>query len=250
MRVVCFANNVVGLEAVRHLNLANVEIVALVVHEPNKQKLANEIVATAGVSAENVLTGNQLRDPATLEQIVALQPDCGVSAFFGHILKRELIDIFPRGIVNLHTSLLPLNRGSFPNVWTIVDQTPAGVTLHLVDEGVDTGPILAQSNVEVCLDDTGLSLNSRLETAMIELFKTNWKKFAKGELVFVPQNNDSATLHRGSDTQAIDHIDLNATYRAGDLINILRARTYPPHRGAYFEVDGHKYFMQLDIEKE
>ena len=250
MKVVCFANNTVGLEAVRHLRTEGAEIVALVVHEPDKGKLTDEIIAASGTLSENVLTGSQLGDPATLQQIAALKPDCGVSAFFGHILRKPLIDLFPRGIVNLHTSLLPLHRGSYPNVWTIVDDTPAGVTMHLVDEGVDTGPVLSQANVETRPDDTGLTLNTRLEAAIVELFKANWEKFASGELQPVAQNDADATLHRASDTSKIDSIDLNATYRAGDLINVLRARTYPPHRGAYFEADGQKYFLKLDIEKE
>jgi methionyl-tRNA formyltransferase len=250
MKVVCFANNTVGLEAVRHLRASGVEIVALVVHESDKGKLTDEIIAASQTRSENVLIGSQLRDSATLKQIAALKPVCGVSAFFGYILRQPMIDLFPRGIVNLHTSMLPLNRGSYPNVWTIVDDTPAGVTMHLVDKGVDTGPVLAQAKIDVCPDDTGLTLNARLETAMVRLFRDNWKKFARGELQPVPQNDADATLRRASDTSKIDCIDLDATYRAGDLINILRARTYPPHRGAYFEVDGQKYFLQLEIEKE
>ena len=135
-------------------------------------------------------------------------------------------------------------------MWTIVEQSQAGVTMHLVDEGVDTGPILAQAKVEVCPSDTGLSLNSRLESAVIDLFKANWTGFANGELTPRPQDDSKTTLHRVKDASSIDCIDLNADYRARDLINILRARTSPPHRGAWFEIDGQKYFMQLTIEKE
>ena len=71
-----------------------------------------------------------------------------------------------------------------------------------------------------------------------------------GDLQPKPQADAEATLHYARDTQQIDCIELDATCRAGDLIDILRARTYPPHRGAYFEVDGQKYFMKLEIEKE
>ena len=250
MKIICFANNTVGLEAVRHLRIAGADIVALVIHEPSKQKHSDEIIAAADLPPENIIIANTLSSSDTLKQIAALKPDCGVSAFFGYILQKPLIDIFPRGIVNLHTSLLPLNRGSYPNVWTIVDKTSAGVTMHLVDEGVDTGPILAQAEIQRCAADTGLSLNQRLEAAVIELFQSNWDKFVSGELKPQPQNDSKASTHRAGDTASIDRIDLDANVRAGDLIDILRARTYPPHRGAYFEVDGQKYFMELKIEKE
>ena len=250
MKVVCFANNVVGLEAVRHLRACGAEIVALVVHQPEQQKLAKEIIEAAGVADKNLILAGSLNEPATIKQITALKPNCGVSAFFGSILRKSVIDLFPRGIVNLHTSLLPLNRGSWPNVWAIVDGTEAGVTMHLVDEGVDTGPILAQEKVAVLPTDNGASLNERLELAMVKLFQDNWEKFVTGQLQPQPQDDSLATLHRTKDASQIDQIDLDADYRATDLINILRARTFPGHRGAWFEIDGQKYFLELKIEKE
>ena len=250
MKIVCFANNTVGLESVRHLRKAGADIVALVVHEPSKQKHTDEIIATADLPSENILTADALGTDGAIEQLAALKPDVGVSAFFGYILQKPILDLFPRGIVNLHTSLLPLHRGAYPNVWTIVDQTAAGVSMHLVDKGIDTGPILAQAEISLCPSDTGQSLNQRLEKAAIELLKNNWDKFVRGELKANEQDDSLASVHRSRDTAKIDCIDLDANIRAGDLINILRARTYPPHRGAYFEIDGQRYFMELKIEKE
>lgn len=212
--------------------------------------MTSEIVSESGLPAELIFNGNQLGNPTVIQQLSELEPDCGVSAFFGYIIRRPIIDLFPHGIVNLHTSLLPQNRGSYPNVWTIVDRTPAGVTMHLVDEGVDTGPILAQASVKVSPNDTGKSLNAKLESAMIKLFRDNWQSFAQGNLEPVVQDENIATCHKAMDTNSIDEIDLSQNYVAGDLINILRARTFPPHRGAWFEVDGQKYFLKLEIEKE
>lgn len=250
MRVICFANNLVGLEAVKHLRDAGAEIVALVVHETQKQKLGPEILAAAEVDEQNIIFANRLNEAETIDQIAKLNPDCGVSAFFAEIIRQPIIDLFPKGIVNLHTSFLPLNRGSWPNVWAIVDETEAGVTMHLVDKGIDTGPILAQESVEVCPTDNGSTLNRRLELALVELFRNNWTKFAAGELQPKTQDDSIATTHRIKDSARIDRIDLDANYRAGDLINIIRARTFPPHRGAWFEVDGERYFLELKIEKE
>ncbi len=250
MNVVCFANNLVGLEAIRHLRESNADIVALVVHDPDKQKLGSEIIDASGVLEQNVIFASRLNEASTIEQIASLKPDCGVSAFFGEIIRQPIIDLFPNGIVNLHTSLLPLNRGSWPNVWSIVDQTEAGVTMHLVDKGVDTGPVLAQRKVDVSPTDNGCTLNQRLESALIELFESNWKEFVEGKLQPQPQDNSKATTHRVKDAATIDCIDLDTTYRAGDLINIIRARTFPPHRGAYFEIDGQKYFLELKIETD
>ena len=250
MKVVCFANNFVGLKTVQHLRQSSAEIVALVTHAPADAKLSEEIIEASAVAPENRIVASRLNDPATIEQINALNPDCGVSAFFGHILRKPLLRLFPRGIVNLHSSLLPLNRGSWPNVWTIVDETAGGVTMHLIDEGVDSGEILAQQVVDVLPTDTGLTLNERLEVAAVELFRDNWVAFVEGKLQTRSQDDSLATLHRMQDAAAIDRIDLDASYRAKDLINVLRARTFPPHRGAWFEIDGQRYFLELKIEKE
>ena len=119
MNVVCFANNLVGLEAIRHLRESNADIVALVVHDPDKQKLGSEIIDASGVLEQNVIFASRLNEASTIEQIASLKPDCGVSAFFGEIIRQPIIDLFPNGIVNLHTSLLPLNRGSWRSYWDL-----------------------------------------------------------------------------------------------------------------------------------
>ena len=249
MKVICFANNAVGLEVVRHLRKSSAQLIALVVHDPGHQTFTDQIIAEAEISSDQIFTGSQLQSKAVIDQLSALSPECGVSAFFGHIIRKPLIEIFPKGIVNLHTSLLPLNRGSWPNVWTIVDGTPAGVTMHLVDEGVDTGPILAQTSVKVLPTDNGRTLNERLETAAVELFRDKWSDFANDKLVAAPQQGPSST-HKVKDADRIDEINLDQHYLASDLINVLRARTFPPHRGAWFRIDGRKYFLKLDIEEE
>ena len=73
--------------------------------------------------------------------------DFVVSYGYRHILKGDLINSSDCPIFNLHISYLPYNRGAHPNFWSFYDNTPAGVTIHLIDEGVDTGPIVSQKYV-------------------------------------------------------------------------------------------------------
>ena len=89
------------------------------------------------------------------QAIVRLEPDIGLSVLLGYILAPEFLSRFARGAVNLHLAYLPYNRGSNPNVWSIVERTPAGATLHWMDAGVDTGDIIAQATTDVAADDTG-----------------------------------------------------------------------------------------------
>ena len=79
--------------------------------------------------------------------------DCVVSYGYKHILEQDVIDGFGCPIFNLHISYLPYNRGAHPNFWSFYDNTPSGVTIHLIDGGIDTGPILKQKFVNFSESD-------------------------------------------------------------------------------------------------
>jgi methionyl-tRNA formyltransferase len=217
-----------------------------VVHPDQRRAYGEEILRAAGVRPECVFCGNDL-GAATVEKIRALRPEIGISVYFGYILRPDLLSVLPRGCINLHPALLPYNRGAHPNVWSIVEGTPAGVTLHRVDAGVDTGEVLAQREVEIEPADTGQTLYYRLETAAIELFQRNWGALKAGRVRGTPQRREGGTVHRARDLAQLDRIDLDRRYRARDLINLLRARTFPPHEGAYFEEDGRRVHLRLEL---
>ena len=74
--------------------------------------------------------------------------DLVISFGYRHIIKKEIIEKTKIPIINLHISYLPWNRGSHPNFWSFFDSTPSGVSIHLVDSGIDTGPIIAQKIIK------------------------------------------------------------------------------------------------------
>jgi len=252
MRVVTFVNNTVGLETLRAIQRNGDTIVAVVVHPFKSATLHREILDFAADNNSAIIEATALADGSTIRQLVDLAPDIGVSAFFGYILRSEIIDIFKRGIINVHPSFLPYNRGSYPNVWSIVDGTPTGATIHYIDEGIDTGAIIDQSQIEITPEDTGESLYVRLESACNELFSKTWPKIsqADGVLPASTQQLADGTTHRIKDTEQIDRIDIDAQYKASDLLNVIRSRTFTGYHGAYFESGGTKYFLQIKIEKE
>lgn len=247
MRILYLGNNWVGWQVLRWLTVQQEEIVGLVVHEPHKQRYTEELLHAAGLPAERVFTGPQLRDPTVRSRIATLAPDIGLSVLFGYLLAPEFLTLFPRGVVNLHPALLPHNRGPYPNVWSIVDGTPSGVTLHYVDDGIDTGDVIAQCNVPVEPVDTGETLYRKLEQASVALFKEAWPKLKAGLIQRRPQPRGRGTCRRCSDVEAIDAIDPDRAYVARDLINVLRARTFPPYPGAYVTVDGRRIYLRLQL---
>lgn len=247
MSVVLFANNLVGW---RVAELLGAEVAAVVIHPEGRRRYADEIVAAAGVPPERVFDGSRLSADDVHEALRALSPRIGVSALFGYLLRPATLDLFPGGCVNIHPALLPWNRGAHPNVWSIVDGTPAGVTVHHVDAGIDTGDIIAQREVAVESVDTGATLYRKLEAACVDLLAETWPAIKAGTAPRTAQPAGNATSHRLRDVERIDEIGLDRSYSGRELIDILRARTFAPYPGAYIRVDGRKVYLRLELEHE
>jgi methionyl-tRNA formyltransferase len=170
-----------------------------------------------------------------------------VSVMFGYMLREPIRRLFPRECINLHPAYLPWNRGAYPNVWSIVERTPAGATLHYVDDGVDTGDIIAQRRVVVAPHDTGETLYGRLEAASLELFRDTWPLFAAGRAGRTAQSGEGS-FHRVHDVEAIDAIDPGRAYAAGELVDIPRARTFPPHAGV-LTAGNRRIHVRVELEE-
>ncbi len=248
MKIFFMGNNWVGWQTLQWLRDQDAEIVGLAIHPDGMSKYGAEILGSADLPEERVFDGSNLDDPGIIEQVRALAPDMGVSVFLGFILRPTFLDIFPRGCINLHPSFLPYNRGVHPNVWSIVESTPAGATIHFIDSGVDTGDILAREQVEVEPVDTGQTLYHKLEQVCVDLFIRTWPAVMDGTIAPQPQESGAGTSHRVSDLAPLDRIDLDQTCTARELIDLIRARTFPPYSGAYFESEGRRVHLRLELE--
>ena len=249
MNYVLLGNGRVALAVLRKLVAESAPPVALVVHPTARARERDAIIAASGLGDADVREGPDLRRPDGIEWLAAHQPDWLISVYFGYILTGAALRLPRHGAVNLHPALLPYNRGAYPNVWSIVDGTPAGVTLHYIDEKLDTGDIVLQREVAVKRADTGEVLYRRLEDAAISLFAECWPMLQSGTLPR-RQQPGGGTSHRLQDVERIDRIDPNALYRAGDLIDVLRGRTFPPHRGAYLDYGDRRVYLQLQLQEE
>ncbi len=249
MRVFVFANNLIGWRVIEEVAKTD-EIVGVAVHPRARSKYRDEIVEASGVGADRVVDGSTLRTEATRDFVRELAPEVGVSALFGYVVPQEILDLLPAGCVNLHPAYLPYNRGAYPNVWGIVEGTGAGVTLHYMDATVDTGDIIARREVAIEPIDTGESLYARLERESVVLFRDEWPSIRTGRARRTRQEPGDGTAHRVRDVTTIDEIDLDKTYTARELIDVLRARTFGSFPGAYFVHDGRKVFMTLQLRYE
>ncbi len=101
--------------------------------------------------------------------------DFAISYGYRHIIKSDVLNFMKERIINMHISYLPWNKGADPNLWSFLEDTPKGVTIHFVDEGIDTGDIIAQK--EVIFDHGCQTLETtyaQLQNEMMSLFKTTW----------------------------------------------------------------------------
>ena len=249
MKIAYLCNNYVGLEVLKWLLAEGEDVRLVVVHPDNKAKLKNEIVEAAKCARAGILEAPYFQGLDGIRCLREIKPDILLSVMYDYILGKEIIDVPRLGCINLHNGYLPFNAGNFANVWSIVEGTPAGVTLHYMDEGIDTGSIIAQRQVPHTFIDTGETLFRRLEHAAISLFRDEWHRIRKGN-VEAQKQTPGGTYHKKSDVKKIDEIDLGKKYVARDLINILRARTFPPHESAYVSIDGKKYYIRVSIEEE
>lgn len=197
---------------------------------------------------ENVLC--LITHKSQFELIKELKPDMIISCGFRYIVPKEILVIPPKGCINIHSGYLPYNRGANPNVWSIVEGTPAGVTIHYMDEGVDTGPIIAQREIEVSFSDTAKDLYSKLGDAEFELFKQIWSKIKTGNIEPAPQRRMEGTCHKLKDFRKLCKIHLDETCTMRELLNRLRALTFPPYHNAFVEVNDERFYLRLEIYPE
>ncbi len=155
------------------------------------------------LAPESCVLKNFLKDcKHTWEKITpeyASKFDLMVSFGYRYILTKDILDVCPG--INLHISYLPYNKGADPNFWSLYDGTPKGVTIHKMDEGIDTGEILLQQLVEFSEDDTLSSSYQKLQDAIVNLFIENAEDLLAGNIK--PKPNKGGTYHCSKDKEKI-----------------------------------------------
>lgn len=128
-----------------------------------------------------------------------------VSYGYRHVLGKRLVSRFRGRMINLHISLLPWNRGADANLWSFLEDTPKGVSIHYVDEGVDTGPLLAQRELRLRADETLRTSYDKLGAAMEQLFFDAWPAIRGGTLPGITQRA-GGSIHHLADKNPYMHL--------------------------------------------
>jgi methionyl-tRNA formyltransferase len=181
-------------------SLADTEEVFAVITQPDRPRGRGQEIApppSKGLALDlglQVLQPERVKDPHFISQLGELKPDVIVVAAFGQILPPPVLNLPHLGCVNVHPSLLPKYRGAAPINWAIINgESKTGVTTYLMDEGMDTGPILLVRDVEIGADVTAEELGEQLAAIGGELARETIQGLKKKNLQPIPQDEKRAT---------------------------------------------------------
>jgi methionyl-tRNA formyltransferase len=198
-RVLFFGTPEIAVPTLRALH--EVATVTAVVCQPDKPAGRDPLPqppATKRVALELGLPVHQpvkVRVPEFAAWVRAQEADAGLVFAYGRILTREVLDIPRRGCLNLHASILPRYRGAAPINWAIVrGERETGISLMQMDEGIDTGPVLATRSLPIGPDETADSLARRLADLGAEMTRSEVLAAIGGALTAVPQDHAQATM--------------------------------------------------------
>lgn len=239
MKVVYMGTPDFAVGALEAILAAGHEVTA-VVTQPDKPKGRSGQLAPCPVKecalshGLNVFQPERIRRPEAVEILKQYPADIYVVAAFGQILSAEILHLPKYGCVNIHASLLPKYRGAAPIQWAVINgEKKSGVTIMQMDEGIDTGDILLQQEVELAADETGGSLFDRLAATGAELIVKALREIGDGTIKPIPQDEEKAT-HVGMLRKEDGRIDWKRP--AEEIERLIRGLT--PWPSAYSVLDG------------
>lgn len=163
---------------------------------------------------------------------------------YDQILGNEIITKAKKGAINLHFSLLPKNRGCFPPIFAILKgEKFSGVTLHYMDDGIDTGDIISQEKIEIKENFTGLDLYDKCINTGYELFKKTFPIIIKGKNLRIKQNDLFATYNSRTALNFKDNL-INWKNYNDVVYNWIRAFIFPPFQYPGFYYKGREIFVR------
>jgi methionyl-tRNA formyltransferase len=238
MRIIFIGTGEIGVPTLKAMLESEHELVG-VVTQPDKpvgraQRLESPAIKKAmAEKTVPILQPPRIKEPQAIEDIRALKPEVIVVMAYGQILPRDLLEIPRLACLNLHASLLPRWRGAAPIQAAIAaGDCETGMTAMYMDEGLDTGDILLQRNLEILPNDTGGSLHDRLAQVAPETLLESLRLLAAGSAPRIPQDNSRAIY---APKLKREHAQIDWSESAEAIERKIRA--YNPWPGAFMKID-------------
>jgi methionyl-tRNA formyltransferase len=207
-RIVFMGSPDFAVPSLRALVEAGHEVVSVITQPDRAAGRGRRLAPPAvKVAAEDlnlpVVQPASLRRPEVVAWLAELEPAVIVVVAYGQILRRAVLDIPPKGTLNVHASLLPRHRGAAPVAAAIrAGDEQTGVSIMLLDEGLDTGPVLATQSTPILDEDTAGALTDRLATLGAALLVETLPAWLDGRIAPQPQDDTRATYAPRLDKEA------------------------------------------------
>jgi methionyl-tRNA formyltransferase len=177
-----------------------------------------------------------------------------IIGFYELILSIHCKQIFPAGLVkaircvNIHPGLSPFNRGWYPHVFSIIDRTPTGATIHEMDETIDHGPVIAQKRVTVRAWETSANVYNKIVEAETILLKNNIRRIIDHK--YKVKKVANGNLNTSADFKKLCELNIKKRMRLAEAIDLLRALTHPPYANAFFidKTSGRKVYVDISLK--
>lgn len=162
---------------------------------------------------------------------------------YGKILKKDFLDSIGVPILNFHTGPLPELRGLNTCSWAIINRLKDfGVTVHIIDEGIDTGPIVKKVTFPITSTDTAWSLYKKNNNLMRKIFVKNINSFIKGKFKSSPVKPSKMVYRKKGDFD-FSRLKIDSSLPIEDIDIFIRSRVFPPIQLPYIEEKGKKKFV-------
>ena len=181
-----------------------------------------------------VMQPEKLRQPEAMEQLRAWNPDLIVVAAFGQILRKDVLDLPRHGCINVHASLLPRWRGAAPiNAAILHGDEETGVTIMVMDVGLDTGPMLSKRSIHLTQDETAGSAFEKLSHLGADLLIETLPDYLTAKLTPTPQPEEGVT-YAPMIRKEEGRLDFNQDAESLER----RVRAFHPWPGAFMNFNG------------
>lgn len=151
--------------------------------------------------------------------------------------------------INIHPGLNPHNRGWFPQVFSIINKKPIGVTIHEMDEELDHGPIIYQEEVKIYPWDTSIDVYNRVQDVEVDLLDKYIENIINNDYS-AKISNGEGNINLKKDFNFLCHLNLDEKLTMREAIDKLRALTHGEYKNAFFVEKDEKIFVSINLERE
>jgi methionyl-tRNA formyltransferase len=234
-KLALFINGDLG-QKVLHFTISQkeIEITGIVINSPHKRSFSyldqiNNILQSYNSKVPVLSYENTTDSNDEIMKILDIS-DYGISALFGHVLQQTLLENFHGEIINLHPSLLPIGRGADPIPWSIMGQQKQGVTIHIINSGIDTGAILSQKEINTSFGMNSGEIYEIATDMLITELESIFYSWINRRIKVSEQSEFSGPTRKSKELENIRVTKLDEVGTFGEFLRKLQALTFSDGR--------------------